>query len=231
MEKELIEYLSQFLTPQRLSLFHRILSQRTNYITVVLEDVFHSHNTSAVLRSCDCFGVQDVHIIENRHEYDVNPEIALGASKWLTLHKYKNGKGDGSISALKRLKDNNYRVLATIPDENAIPFGDIDVSEGPIALVFGGERTGVSKEVQSMADELITIPMVGFTESLNISVAAAILLQHFAGQARSYGNEWELKEHYRNAILLSWIRQSIKRVDLIEKEFFRKHKKNRLSEF
>lgn len=223
--------MSQFLTPQRLSLFHRILSKRTNYITVVLEDIFHSHNASAVLRSCDCFGVQDVHIIENRHEYDVNPDIALGASKWLTLHKYQNEKGDGSISALKRLKDKNYRILATMPDEHAIPYDEVDVSKGPLALVFGGERTGISKEVQSMADELITIPMVGFTESLNISVAAAILLQHFAGQVRSYGNEWELREHYRNAVLLRWIRQSVKRVDLIEKEFFRKYPKNRLSEF
>lgn len=229
MEKELIEYMSQFLTPQRLNLFCRILSQRTNYITVVLEDIFHSHNASAVLRSCDCFGIQDVHVIESRHKYDVNPDIALGASKWLSLYKYNKQEGGCARSVIEALKVKNYTILATLPDENAVPFEDVDVSKGPMALVFGGERSGVSEEVRSMADDFITIPMSGFTESLNISVAAAILLQHFSGLARRCANEWELNEQYRNAILLRWIRQSVKGADLIEKDFFRKHKNIRLS--
>ncbi|PWE00639.1 TrmH family RNA methyltransferase [Marinilabilia rubra] len=223
MSKALIEYLSQFLTRQKRDLFNRVLSQRTNYITVVLEDIFHSHNASAVLRSCDCFGIQDVHLVENRHEYDVNPDIALGSSKWLTLHKYNEPGGGSTESALKTLKEKNYRILATLPGEDAVSFEEIDISKGPIALIFGGERSGVSEEVKSMADGFITIPMVGFTESLNISVAAAILLQHFSGQARIQVKGWELCEQYKDALLLRWIKQSVKRVDLIEKDFLRKY--------
>ena len=225
-EEALIKYLSQFVTPERLALFNRVLSNRTNYITVVLEDIFHCHNASAVLRSCDCFGVQDVHIIENRHEYDVNPDIALGASKWLTLKKY-NGEGSMNTSAaINALKKQNYRIMATLPDAKAISFEEVDLFKGPIALVFGGERTGISEEVRKCADGFITIPMVGFTESLNISVAAAILLQHFTGKARSYANKWELNENYKKTLLIKWIKQSVKSGDLIEKDFFQRFRES-----
>ncbi|WP_106153098.1 TrmH family RNA methyltransferase [Marinilabilia salmonicolor] len=219
MEKVLIEFLSQFVTSSRLELFKSVLEERTDYITVVLEDIFHPHNASAVLRSCDCFGVQDVHILENRHTYNVNPDVALGASKWLTLHRYHEVGKNNTTRALLDLKNQGYRIVATVPDRKAESLHSFDVHNGPFSLVFGGEKTGVSGEVRKMADHFVTIPMVGFTESLNISVAAAIMLQHFTEQIRKNIVNRKLSEDKYNRILLDWIRKSVKRVDIIEKDF------------
>jgi tRNA (guanosine-2'-O-)-methyltransferase len=219
MEKVLIEFLSQFVTSSRLELFKSVLEERTDYITVVLEDIFHPHNASAVLRSCDCFGVQDVHILENRHTYNVNPDVALGASKWLTLHRYHEAGKNNTTRALLDLKNQGYRIVATVPDRKAESLHSFDVHNGPFSLVFGGEKTGVSGEVRKMADHFVTIPMVGFTESLNISVAAAIMLQHFTEQIRKNIVNRKLSEDKYNRILLDWIRKSVKRVDIIEKDF------------
>ncbi len=222
MEKALIEHLSCFVTKARLELFKKVLSNRTDYIAVVLEDIFHPHNASAVLRSCDCFGIQDVHIIENRHEYNVNPDVALGASKWLTLNRYRQQGINNTLDCLSELKRKGYRIIATSPDNVAKKFPDIEVNKGPFALVFGGERTGVSDSVKEIADEYVTIPMVGFTESLNISVAAAILLQHFAQVVRTTNLGWQIGEEKYNALLLNWLRKSIRRVEIIEKDFLMK---------
>ncbi|WP_016776048.1 TrmH family RNA methyltransferase [Anaerophaga thermohalophila] len=219
MEKELIKYLSQFITPERLHLFENILSLRTNYLTVVLENIFHPHNASAVLRSCDCFGIQDVHIIEDRNRYEVNPDIALGASKWLSLHKYTSA----SKSVLSELKKRNFRIFAAVPDTGAVMFTRMDIRQGPFALVFGSEKNGISGDVKEMADGYLTIPMVGFTKSLNISVAAAIMLQHFTFFIRTNIDKsaWQLEQKYHEQLLLDWMRKTIKRVDLIEETFWK----------
>ena len=103
MQVKLLQYLSKHITPERLNLFKRIIENRTKHITVVLEDIYQSQNASAVLRSCDCFGIQDVHIIENRNEFKLDTEVSLGSSKWLTLTKY-NQKENNSLAAIKNLK-------------------------------------------------------------------------------------------------------------------------------
>ena len=226
MEKELIRYLSDFLTPERFRLFEKVLQCRTNYLTVVVENIFNPHNISAVFRSCDCFGIQDIHIIDDNQNYEVNPEIALGAFKWLSIHKYSQGMGNSSQFVLNELKSKKYRIFATVPDHKAVAFSEIDVSKGPIALVFGNEKEGISESTRELADGLITIPMVGFTESLNISVAAAIMLQHFSSRIRKYLDKsvWELDNDYREQLLLNWMRKTIKKADLIEKAFNKKQK-------
>jgi len=226
MEKELIRYLSAFLTPERFQLFEKVLEYRTNYLTVVIENIFKPHNISAVLRSCDCFGIQDIHIIDDGKNYEVNPDIALGAFKWLSIHKYSREAGNSSQFVLNELKKQKYRIFATVPDHKAVAFSEVDVSEGPIALVFGNEKEGISESTRELADGFITIPMVGFTESLNISVAAAIMLQHFSSHIRKYLDKsvWELDDDYREQLLLNWIRKTIKKAELIEKAFKKNQK-------
>ncbi len=103
MNSDLLQYLSSYITPERLNLFNRIIQNRTKYLTVVLEDIYQSQNASAVLRSCDCFGIQDVHIIENRNEFTLDTEVSLGSSKWLTLNKY-NQKDNNSVETIRQLK-------------------------------------------------------------------------------------------------------------------------------
>src|SRR6056297_3246880 len=129
MQTELIKYLSSFVTPERLMLFDEVLEQRTHYITVVLEDIYQSQNASAVLRTCDCFGIQYLHIIENRNTFRVNKEVALGASKWLTIQKY-NQSAQNSSQAIHALKKEGYRIVATSPHINDKLLKDFSLEKG-----------------------------------------------------------------------------------------------------
>jgi len=219
MDKGLIEYLSGFITENRLEQLKHVLEHRTRYLTVVLEDIYQSQNASAVLRTCDCFGVQDVHIIENRNEYKINPDVALGASKWLSLNYYKE-KENNTLEAINKLKRAGYRIVATTPHTNDVNLEDFDLNKGKSALVFGTELTGVSEVVLENADEFMKIPMYGFTESFNISVSAAITLHHLVYKMKESSMAWHLSDEERDGIMLSWLRRSIKKSDIIEKRYY-----------
>jgi len=223
IKEKITEYLSTFVTPSRLELFEKILGLRTNYITVILEDIYQSQNASAVLRTCDCFGIQNVHIIENRNSFNVNREVALGASKWLSINKY-NSKKDNTLAAIKVLKKEGYRIIATTPHKNDQLLSDFDITKGKAALVFGSELPGVSKTVLKEADEYLKIPMYGFTESFNISVSASIILYYLTEKLREEPAEfWKLSNIEKNEIKLQWLRNTIKKSDLLEQNFIIKN--------
>jgi tRNA (guanosine-2'-O-)-methyltransferase len=223
MNQELILYLSQFVTPERIELYHRVLDERTRYFTVVLEDIYHSQNASAVVRSCDCFGVQDLHTIENRNEFNMSERVARGSDNWVTHRQYKTLGKNNTLEALNQLKSDGYRIVATTPRPGAVSLSDFDVCKGKFALVFGTEFTGISEIVAQQADEFLTIPMVGFTESLNISVSAAIIINHMATKIRQAENiNWKLNASEKEELLLEWIKQRIKKVDLLIEEFNKK---------
>jgi len=222
MRDKLITYLEQFVSERRLTLFESRLSNRTRYLTVVLEDIYQPHNASAVLRSCECFGVQDVHIIENRNEYRINPDVALGSYKWLTLYRH-NSETFNTSSALASLKSQGYRLVAAMPHKKDRPLEQFDLSAGKFALLFGNELEGLTPEAISLADEFIQVPMVGFTESLNISVSAAICVHHLTSALRKSALPWNLSEDESKELKLTWLRNTIKRVDLIEKNFLQEH--------
>lgn len=194
-----------------------VIRWRTRHITLVLEDLYQPHNASAVLRSCDCFGIQDVHIIENRNKYTINPDVALGASKWLNLIKYNHDENN-TREALCSLKEKGYRIVATTPHTNDVDIQELPV-EKPLALVFGTELEGISEAVREMADEYVRIPMFGFTESFNISVSAAICLSHLVGKLHISKVNWALSDAEQDAVLLEWYRNSIYKAELIEKDF------------
>ncbi|MDT8400399.1 MAG: RNA methyltransferase [Bacteroidales bacterium] len=219
IERELIEYLENFVSARRVKLFDKVLSERTKYITVVLEDIFQPHNASAVLRTCECLGIQEVNIIENRNEYNVNPDVALGSDKWLTLVEYK-GKGNNTFEAYENLRSRGYRIIATsLHKKNAVSLDKFDLGKGPAALVFGAEMHGLSKEAVEWADEALKIPMHGFTESYNISVSAAISIYELVSRLRQEGLAWQLKDEEKTALKLDWLRKTIKKPDLLEKKF------------
>jgi tRNA (guanosine-2'-O-)-methyltransferase len=218
-EEAILNYLTGFITPSRLATFQRNLDQRTRYLTVVLEDIYQSHNASAVLRTCDCFGIHDVHVIENRNELTVNPEIAVGSSKWLNLVKFNSAENNTPV-AIEALRKNGYRIIATTPHIDGTILEDFDLSKGKAAIFMGTELEGITTELIDQADEFLKIPMYGFTESFNISVSAAIILHHLSMKLRLSEIEWQLKTEEKSEILLKWVRNSIKRVDLIEKNYF-----------
>ena len=219
-KKELIQFLSQFVQPERLALLKSVLDQRTQYATVVLEDIFQAQNASAVIRTCDCFGIQDAHIIENEHEYTLNPDVVRGAGNWVTINKYKK-KGNNTAACLTKLKEQGYRIVATSPHANGIELPDFDVTKGKFAFVFGSEKPGVSSIVKEMADEFVKIPMYGFTESFNISVSAALCLQSVSNQLRKLPKEViQLEESIYDDILIHWMKKSMKHGPKVEKEFY-----------
>ena len=216
---KLIGHLSSFITESRNKLLDEVLQSRTRYVTVALEDIFQPHNASAVLRTCDCFGVQDVHIIENQNKYEVNPDVALGSSKWLNLVRYDRGD-DNSDEAFRNLKEKGYTLVATSPRKNGILLSELPPEIKP-AFVFGTELRGLSETALSAADLHMRIPMYGFTESFNISVSAALILHEYTEKLRKSEINWRLTEDEKLDIKLSWLRNSIKRSELIEQEFLK----------
>lgn len=217
-KQALFSYLSQFITPHKLQKFDELIRLRTRYLTLVLEDIYQPHNASAVLRSCDCFGIQDVHIIENLNKYEVNPDVALGSSKWLTLIKY-NHTENNTLSCLNSLKQKGYRIIATTPHENDHTPETLPLDQ-PTALVFGTEMHGLTREALDLADGFIRIPMFGFTESFNISVSAAILLYALTSRIRQPEIPWQLSHEEQLEIGIQWAKNVVKKPELLEKKFF-----------
>lgn len=221
---EILKYLEQFMTEQRVSRMREIVDQRTRHITVVLEDIFQSHNISAVLRSCDCFGIQDVHILQGENEYTLNPEISLGSAQWLDIHLYHH-QDLSTLKLFNQLKESGYKIVATIPNiEGKTP--ETLTLDSPVALIMGSELNGLSEEAIKNADEIIEIPMFGFTESFNISVATALILQGLRTRINSEEINWQLSKDEKEEILFRWYVNSIKESELIIKEFNKSHKRS-----
>jgi tRNA (guanosine-2'-O-)-methyltransferase len=220
MNAELAAYLSTFITPERYSRFLTNLNQRTRYLTVVLEDIYQPHNASAVLRTADCFGIQDVHVIENRNKYEVNPDVELGASRWLSLHRYSE-RDNNTADCLASLKGKGYRIYATSPHTDDVTPETLPLDH-KIALVFGTELNGLSPEALGMAEGHVKIPMFGFTESLNISVSAAIFIQTLTRRIRDSKVSWQLTQTESGEILLQWLRTSVKKSDLLIEAYLKK---------
>ncbi|MCU4156849.1 RNA methyltransferase [Carboxylicivirga sp. A043] len=218
MIEQLISFLQEFSKEERREQLWQVANDRTRYVTVVLEDIYQTQNASAVLRSCDCFGIQDVHIIENENTFNINPQVVIGATKWLHLHQY-NEEANNTRACLRKLKNDGYRIVATTPHRNDVNLNDFDLSRGKTAVVFGNEREGISDIVMEEADEFMKIPMYGFSESLNISVSAAITLQHFSNQLRTSELNTKLSVDELNALYLEWLKKSIKKSELLIEEF------------
>jgi tRNA (guanosine-2'-O-)-methyltransferase len=217
MLKKEIEILKEYVTEERFQKFQNILKFRTRYATVVLEDIYQPHNASAVLRSCDLFGVQDVHIIENKNKYTVNPEVAVGASKWLDLIKHNKNKNN-SLDTIKYLKSEGYRIIATTPHKNDVELSEFDITKGKFALFFGSEMPGISDIVMDNADEFLRIEMFGFTESFNISVSVAIILHELIKKLHQSQINWQLTDNEKNQVLVQWLKNTVKDADAILKK-------------
>ena len=214
-----MEHLAGFVTPERLGQMERVLDSRTRFITVVLENIFHSHNASAVIRSCDCFGVQDVHIIEGLYKFKTNLGIAKGADNWLSLSSYNQGVGEEPAKdCLQQLKARGYRIVATALSEGSVPIQDLPVDQ-KIALCYGTEDTGLSDTILSLADTRVKIPMFGFTQSLNISVSVALSLNELSKRIRGEHSDWQLSEEERQEIKFNWLCQSVRNAKAIMDRF------------
>ena len=211
---KLLEYLESYLTEHRRLRFTTVLAERTKYFTVATEDVYQLHNTSAVIRSCDVFGIQEVNIIEEVNTKRIDREIAMGAQKWIDLNRYNTVN-----NCIVDLKSKGYQIVATTPHAEDCNLMDFDVSKKS-CFFFGRETEGLSQQVLDEADCFLKIPMYGFTESLNISVSAAIILQHVTSRLRSSDIVWQLSEEELIEKRFDWIRKTIKNYDLIVNRYY-----------
>ncbi|MBN1990187.1 MAG: RNA methyltransferase [Bacteroidales bacterium] len=220
LRQDLISFLSGFLSEERVTLFNKVLNSRTRYITVVLEDIYQSQNASAVLRTCECLGVQDVHIYENRNTFSLNPQVVKGASKWLNIQKYSSTH-QPIEEVIANLRSTGYRIIATSPHINEVSATNIDLEKGKMAFFFGNEHNGLSSAVLNAADEFVTIPMVGFTESFNISVSAGIILNTLITRLNQTETNYKLSTNERNEVMYHWLSLAVKRCDLIKKRYLK----------
>ncbi|MEM9143736.1 MAG: RNA methyltransferase [Bacteroidota bacterium] len=213
VDLELLSYLETFISEGRKQRFLEILDQRTRFLTVAIEDVFQMHNTSAVLRSCEVFGVQDIHVVEDRFAKRLDKNIAMGAQQWVDVYSYGS-----SMDCVWELKRQGYQIVATTPYGDAQSLRDFTVT-GKLALFFGTEKEGLSAGVMSSADVFLKIPMCGFTESLNISVSVAIILHNLTQKLRESNFGWALTPSEKLEKQLDWTKKSIKSIDEILRRY------------
>lgn len=218
MDLQLLEHLKTFLTERRKELFHEVLEKRTRHFTVVTEDVYQLHNTSAVMRSCDVFGIQDLHVVEERLGKRIDREIAMGAQKWVSLHRYNSITG-----CMETLRKDGYQIIATTPHNDSVQLHDFDITKKS-AFFFGTEKDGLSDTVINAADGFLKIPMYGFTESLNISVSAAIILQSVVTRLKQTKINWKLTETEKLELEMEWTKRTIKSTDEIIERYYQEKK-------
>jgi len=218
MDEELQQYLESFLSAGRIERFRQVLQQRTRYATVVLEDIYQSQNASAVLRTAECLGLQDIYVIENNHSYQVNKQVVRGASKWIDVHRYAKHQNN-TLACIHDLKEKGYRIAVTMPGNTSTMLTQLDV-DVPTAFVLGTEKYGVSPDALAASDVQITIPMYGFTESYNVSVSAALCIFQFMNETKKQNDRWRLSESDQNDILHRWTQLAIRKSKLIVQEFY-----------
>ncbi|AWM12592.1 RNA methyltransferase [Flavobacterium sp. NRK F10] len=213
-QKDLLAYLEGFITENRKEGFKKVLENRTKHFTIAIEDVYQLHNTSAVMRSCEVFGIQELNVVEQRFGKRIDKEIAMGAQKWVDVNRFASIQ-----NCMDDLRSKGYQIIATTPHNDSCLLQDFDISK-PSAIFFGTEKLGLSEEVLEQADGYLKIPMVGFTESLNISVSAAIIIQDITARLRRSAIDWRLTEEELFEKQLDWTRKSIRDIDFIEKKFY-----------
>jgi len=223
LKKELISYLSSFVTEERVELFQTKIKERSRHLTVVLEDVFQSRNISAAMRSADCFGLQDIHIIENKNKFISDKTVSLGAGEWLSIFHHNKEKNNTKL-CIENLKKQGYQIIATTPHNSDITLDEVDIENNKIAILLGTELTGLSQHALDLADKKMKIEMHGFTESLNISASAAICCQNLSNKMRKSDINWKIDKSEEDEIILNWLRNTIKASAEIEQRFFENSK-------
>jgi len=218
VDEGLIDYLGSFISDRRKARIDQALGLRTRYLTVVLEDLFQPHNASAVLRSCECFGVQDVYAVERANKFDVNEDIALGAGQWLDLKRCRLDEGGSLQSLYGQLRDDGYRLVAATPADGAVELDDVSV-DSRLAILMGTEEEGLSPESLELADEHVRIPMFGFTKSFNVSVSAALIMRELTKRIRQSSVPWQLSPDEKLRLKLEWYRRSLRGSEQLESRY------------
>lgn len=205
----LIKEFSKHVTESRRDLIEKVIKDRTRYVTLVLEDIYQAHNAAAVVRSCDGFGIQDIHVIENRNKLIMeNSSVSKGADKWLNFSYYNNPNKNNTEACIQSLKEKGYRIAATALGKKATTIEQVPIDK-PLAVMIGTEKDGLTETACNLADCFIEIPMYGFTQSYNLSVCAALTLHGLTNRLRSSDINWQLSDDAKREVLLTWFQRCI----------------------
>ncbi len=218
LRDNLVDYLGRFITESKKEKVQQVLAQRTRYLTVVMEDFENAHNGSAVLRTCEAMGIQDVHFIESHFRNRISPYVARGGAKWLSIFRYNHAGQNNTETCLQSLKSSGYEIWVTAPSAEAEPLTLLQMKR-KTAVVFGTEFNGISKEARALADRQVCLPMYGFTESFNVSVSVALCLQVLLEKLRRSGAGWQLGEEEKETLTLEWYQKMVRRSDLHVQQF------------
>lgn len=224
MDIELEKYLAGFLTPSRKQLLESVLSQRMGHVAVILEDIYDPHNANAVIRTAEALGVQHIYVIENHNKFQLSHGVTRGAFKWVTISRFRDKGQDNISQCFSHVKEQGYRILAAMPQDSSVIPEEIPI-EQPVALLFGSEQNGISRQALDLADGTFSIPMTGFTTSLNISVSAGVALYLTTSRVRRSIPDWGLSQSERASLMGLWVRGSLKQASLYEREFYVRLKK------
>ncbi len=216
----LTNHFSQFISDHKKDFMERVIAHRTRYVTMVMEDIYQSHNASAVMRTCECLGVQDIHMIETSSTWGTNKKVLKGSDKWLSIIRYRKKNYNNAEDCFKNLRDNGYRIAVTDPSPDGVPIEELALDK-PLAIVMGNEKDGTSPYAIDHADVKVNIPMVGFTESLNISVSAAVCMNSVLTRLRTSEIAWQMSDLEKSLLRLQWYKNAVRRSELIEREFLR----------
>ena len=239
---DLLNYLYGYITENKKVKIEEISKNRTNHITIVLEDIKESKDASAVIRSCDCFGIQKLHIIENENKYKINPAVAMGSFKWVDLFSYKNNisskiskntlkseinllnvydkidKSENTKICYSNLKSQGYKIIA-MSSKGDKTIEELDYQD-KMAFVFGSEESGLSEYASLNSDIQAKVPAYGHTQSYNLSVSAAITIYNSIQKLHNSNVNFPLNETELIELKINWVKKILKRGDLLEEIFY-----------
>ncbi len=196
--------LSPLVTPERLARMDAVLARRTRDVVVVLEDIANEHNAAAVLRSAEAFGFFELHIVELSARFHASTHVASGAEKWMHLVRHTS-----TAAAYEELRGRGYQIWASVLEDEPLPVHQVPI-EGKVALVFGNEHRGLSELAIAQADAHFTVPMLGFVESFNISVAVATACYDLLSRRRIAGRPVGLDPSDQLCTRAAWLASSVR---------------------
>ena len=222
--REKIDTLSASLRPERYAKMLHALKYRTNKLAVVLEDIYQSHNAAAVMRSCDAFGIQNAFVIENRYPLAISHNVDMGTSKWMNVTKFKSPTCttaaqakcrppnehdlENTRNAMREIKSKGYTIAISTLREDSVDLKDLPIGK-PLAIMIGTELTGLSDAAHQEADLAFKIDMLGFAQSFNLSVFAALCISTLANKMRALDNSWQMTPQQQDNLLLAWLTKSV----------------------
>ena len=203
LRSNLILKLSDIINDDRIERLQEVLDQRTRFLTVVLDDIYQPQNASAIIRTCECIGIQDLHIIEDRNEHKTNRDVVKGSAKWINLKRHNNDR----TACIDKLRSDDYKIVAMTLSDDSIPLESLPITE-KLAVCFGCEETGLDKEIEDNADYKVQIPINGFTQSYNVSVSASISLYYLYNKIKESKQNWQLDSDEKEELLIDWLSKS-----------------------